>query len=60
MYRQLMEKAESVAKELGYKELRLFVHTGSHPFFLKLNYSEKGDWQTQDNGLKTIFMSKEL
>lgn len=58
--RQLMEKAESVAKELGYQELRLFAHTGSHPFFLKLNYTVNGDWQTQNNGLKTILMSKEL
>jgi len=58
--RQLMKKAESVAKELGYKELRLFAHTGSHPFFSKLDYSVKGDWQTQDDGLKTVLMSKEL
>lgn len=58
--RLLMEKAERVAKELGYKELRLFAHTGSHPFFLKLNYAVNGDWQTQENGLQTIFMSKEL
>lgn len=58
--RLLMEKAERVAKELGYKELRLFAHTGSYPFFLKLNYAVNGDWQTQENGLQTIFMSKEL
>lgn len=58
--RVLMEKAESAARELGYNELRLFAHTGSHPFFLKLNYTVNGDWQTQDNGLKTIFMSKKL
>ena len=55
-----MTKAEQTAKSLGYDELRLFAHTGSYPFYLKLNYEVKGDWQTQDNGLKTIFMSKKL
>ena len=58
--RQLMEKAETVAKSLGYDELRLFAHTGSHPFFLKLGYVVKDEWQTQDNGLRTVQMSKQL
>ena len=57
---KLMAKAEQVAKILGYDELRLFAHTGSHPFFLKLGYEVKGEWQTQENGLKTILMSKKL
>ena len=58
--RQLMQEAQKKAKELGYSELCLFAHTGSHPFFLKLGFEVKGDWQSHDNGLKTILMSKEL
>ena len=58
--RLLMQKAEDVAKSLGYNELRLFAHEGSYPFFLKLHYQMVGDWQVQDNGLKTVLMSKKL
>ena len=58
--RELMKKAEMVAKNLGYDELRLFAHTGSYPFFLKLNYVAQGNWQTQESGLKTISMCKSL
>lgn len=56
----LMAAAEQKAAELGYSELRLFAHSGSHPFFLKLDYEVKGDWQTQENGLQTIFMVKKI
>ena len=58
--RMLMKQAEFVAKNLGYDELGLYAHTGSYPFFLKLDYNPKNDWQIQENGLKTIFMSKRL
>lgn len=58
--RLLMHAIEQKTVELGYSELRLYAHTGSYPFFLKLNYKEQGDWETQDNGLKTIFMAKAL
>jgi len=56
----LMEKAEAVAKSLGYNELYLFAHKGSYSFFVRLNYVARGDWQTQDNGLETILMNKPL
>jgi len=58
--KMLMQKAETMAKNLGYDKLRLFAHKGSYPFFIKLNYVAQGDWQTQDNGLETILMSKQL
>ena len=58
--RMLMKQVELVAKSLGYDELCLYAHAGSYPFFLKLDYNPKDDWQIQENGLKTIFMSKKL
>lgn len=58
--KQLMAKAEAVAKSMGYPALDLFAHTDSHPFYLKLGYVKDGEWQTHDNGLKTIFMYKTL
>ena len=56
----LMQQAETAAKHLGYHELYLFAHKDSYPFFTKLNYAPQGDWQTQDNGLATILMNKQL
>lgn len=58
--RQLMEKAENKAKDLGYNELLLFAHRGSYPFFLKLGYTVKDKWLIQKNGLETILMGKKL
>ena len=57
---QLMQKAEQVAKKLGYDELLLFAHTEAYPFYIKLKYLPRGDWMKAENGLRTILMGKRL
>lgn len=58
--KKLMQICEEEAIKMGFKELGLFAHTGSHEFYVKLGYVYAGEWKSHPNGLGMVFMKKAL